>query len=72
MERLEFHLLFCWFVGLSADEPAWDASTFSKNRERLLAGRIAAKFFDAVNSNCRVKSLLSTPHFSVDGTLIEA
>ena len=72
MERLEFDLLFRWFVGLSADEPAWDASTFSKNRERLLAGRIAAKFFAAVIDNRRVKHLLSTQHFSVDGTLIEA
>src|ERR1700757_243416 len=70
MERLEFDLLFRWFVGLSADEPAWDASTFSKNRERLLAGEIAAKFFGAVINNCRVKRLLSTQHFSVDGTLI--
>src|SRR6516165_8670763 len=48
MERLEFDLLFRWFVGLTADEPAWDASTFSKNRERLLGGQIAAKFFAAV------------------------
>jgi transposase len=72
MERLEFDLLFRWFVGLSADEPAWDASTFSKNRERLLAGQIAAKFFDAILNNRRVKHLLSTQHFSVDGTLIEA
>lgn len=72
MERLEFDLLFRWFVGLSADEPAWDASTFSKNRDRLLAGQIAAKFFAAVITNRRVKHLLSTQHFSVDGTLIEA
>jgi hypothetical protein len=57
---------------LSADEPAWDASTFSKNRDRLLAGRIAAKFFDAVINNHRVKRVLSTHDFSVDGTLIEA
>ena len=48
MERREFDLLFRWFVGLTADEPAWDASTFSKNRERLLGGQIAAKFFAAV------------------------
>jgi transposase len=72
MERLEFDLLFRWFVGLGADEPAWDASTFSKNRDRLLAGEIAAKFFAAVMGNARVKDLLSTQHFSVDGTLIDA
>lgn len=72
MERLEFDLLFRWFVGLSADEPAWDASTFSKNRERLLEGEIAAKFLAAVLAAPRVKRLLSTQHFSVDGTLIEA
>lgn len=72
MERLEFDLLFRWFVGLSADEPAWDASTFSKNRERLLAGQIAAQFLYAVINSRRVKRLLSTQHFSVDGTLIEA
>jgi transposase len=57
MERLEFDLLFRWFVGLTADEPAWDASTFSKNRERLLGGQIAAKFFAAVLDNPRVKCL---------------
>ena len=72
MERLEFDLLFRWFVGLDGDEPAWDASTFSKNRDRLLAGEIASKFFAAVMGNTRIKHLLSTQHFSVDGTLIDA
>lgn len=72
MERLEFDLLFRWFVGLSSDEPAWDASSFSKNRERLLEGEIASKFLLAVLANHRVKRLLSNDHFSVDGTLIEA
>lgn len=72
MERLAFDLLFRWFVGLGADEPAWDASTFSKNRDRLLEGDIAAKFLTAVLSLRRVKRLLSREHFSVDGTLIEA
>ena len=72
MERLEFDLLFRWFVGLSADEPAWDHSTFSKNRDRLLDGEIAAKFLAAVLAQPRVKRLLSTQHFSADGTLIEA
>jgi transposase len=72
MERLEFDLLFRWFVGLSADEPAWDHSTFSKNRDRLLDGEVAAKFLAAVLTRPRVKRLLSSQHFSVDGTLIEA
>jgi len=72
MERLEFDLLFRWFVGLSADEPVWDHSTFSKNRDRLLEGEIAAKFLAAVLARPRVKRLLSSQHFSVDGTLIEA
>lgn len=72
MERLEFDLLFRWFVGLSADEPAWDPSSFSKNRERLLEGTITAKFLSAVLSNPKVKPLLSRQHFTVDGTLIEA
>ena len=72
MERLEFDLLFRWFVGLGADEPAWDHSTFSKNRDRLLEGEIAARFLAAVLAQPRVKRLISTDHFSVDGTLIEA
>jgi len=72
MERLEFDLLFRWFVGLGVDEPVWDHSTFSKNRDRLLDGDIAARFLSAVLAQPRVKRLLSTEHFSVDGTLIEA
>ena len=72
MERLEFDLLFRWFVGLSADEPAWDHSTFSKNRDRLLDGEVAAKFLAAVLNRPKVKRLLSSQHFSADGTLIEA
>jgi transposase len=72
MERLEFDLLFRWFVGLGVDDPAWDHSSFSKNRDRLLAGEIAAKFLAAVLAQPRVKRLLSGDHFSVDGTLIEA
>ena len=72
MERLEFDLLFRWFVGIGVDDEAWDHSTFSKNRERLLEGDIAAKLLSAVLSQPRVKRLLSTDHFSVDGTLIEA
>src|ERR1700726_1987065 len=72
MERLEFDLLFRWFVGIGVDEPVWDHSTFSKNRDRLLDGEIAAKFFSAVLAQPRVKRLLSSDHFPVDGTLIEA
>ena len=72
MERLEFDLLFRWFVGLGVDEPVWDHSSFSKNRDRLLDGDIAAKFLAAVLAQPRVKRLLSSEHFSVDGTLIEA
>jgi transposase len=72
MERLEYDLLFRWFVGIGVDAAAWDHSTFSKNRDRLLAGDIAAKFLAAVLAEPRVKRLLSTDHFSVDGTLIEA
>src|SRR4051812_38416214 len=72
MERLEYDLLFRWFVGLGIDDAAWDHSTFSKNRDRLLDGDIAAKFLAAVLAQPKVKKLLSTDHFSVDGTLIEA
>ena len=72
MERLEFDLLFRWFVGLGLDDPIWDHSTFSKNRDRLLDGDVAAKFLSAVLARPRVKRLLSSDHFSVDGTLIEA
>src|SRR5579863_6924035 len=72
MERIEFDLLFRWFVGLGIDDPVWDHSSFSKNRDRLLEGEIAAKFLTAVLSQPRVKRLLSSEHFSVDGTLIQA
>jgi hypothetical protein len=72
MERLEYDLLFRWFVGIGVDDAAWDHSTFSKNRDRLLEGDIAAKFLAAVLAQSQVKKLLSTDHFSVDGTLIEA
>jgi transposase len=72
MERIEFDLLFRWFVGIGVDDPVWDHSSFSKNRDRLLEGAIAAKFLAAVLSQPRVRQLLSSEHFSVDGTLIEA
>ena len=70
MERLEFDLLFRWFVGIGVDDAAWDHSVFSKNRERLMEGDIAAKLLSAVLTHPRVKRLLSTDHFSVDGTSI--
>src|SRR5258708_26722462 len=72
MERLEFDLLFRWFVGLGMDDPVWDHSTFSKNRDRLLDGEIAAKFLSAVLAQPRIKRLLSSDHFSVDGPSIQA
>lgn len=72
MERLEYDLLFRWFVGIGVDDQAWDHSAFSMNRDRLLDGDIAAKFLNAILAQQQVKKLLSTDHFSVDGTLIEA
>ena len=72
MERIEFDLLFRWFVGLGVDDPVWDATSFTHNRDRLLSGAIAAKFLTALLSHPQVKRLLSSEHFSVDGTLIEA
>jgi transposase len=72
MEQLDYNLLFRWFVGLSTDDPVWDATVFGKNRDRLLEGDIAAKFFASVLNLPQVRSLLSSEHFSVDGTLIEA
>lgn len=72
MERRNFDLSFRWFVGLGIDDPVWDASTFSKNRERLLDGEIAARFLSAILARPQLKRLLSSRHFSVDGTLIEA
>ena len=72
MEQLDYNLLFRWFVGLEMDDPVWDATVFSKNRERLLAGDVAEAFFQAVVAKAREAGLLSDEHFTVDGTLIEA
>jgi transposase len=72
MEQLDYNLLFRWFAGLSLDAPVWDATVFTKNRDRLLKGDVAAKFMGAVLGQERVTKLLSNDHFSVDGTLIEA
>ena len=72
MEQLDYNRLFRWFVGLEMDDPVWDHSVFTKNRERLLAGDIAQAFFERVLAQARQAHLLSTEHFTVDGTLIEA
>ncbi len=72
MEQIDYNLLFRWFVGLGIDDPVWDHSTFSKNRDRLLDADVAAKFLEAVLRHAQVKRFLSDDHFSVDGTLIEA
>jgi IS5 family transposase len=72
VERIDFDLLFRWFVGLGMDDPVWDATSFTKNRDRLLAGEVASRFLAAVLSQPKVKALLSDEHFSVDGTLLEA
>jgi transposase len=72
MEQLQYNLLFRWFVGLSMDDPVWDATTFTKNRDRLLDGDIAKAFFQEVLGEARAARLLSDDHFTVDGTLLEA
>jgi transposase len=72
MERLDFDLLFRWFVGLGIDDAVWDHSTFSKNRDRLLGGDVAAEFLATLLDRPDVQRLLSTEHFSVDGTMIQA
>lgn len=72
MEQLDYNLLFRWFVGLTPDEPVWDPTTFTKNRDRLLEGDVARQFFAQVVGQARGKGLTSSEHFTVDGTLIEA
>ena len=72
MEQLDYNLLYRWFVGLHMDDPMWDVTVFTKNRERLLQGNIAQAFFQKVLEQARAQSLLSEEHFTVDGTLIEA
>jgi transposase len=72
MEQLDYNLLYRWFVGLNPDEPVWDHSTFSKNRDRLLAGHIAEAFLQGVLQAANARRLLSHEHFTVDGTLLEA
>jgi transposase len=72
MEQLDYNLLYRWFVGLRMDDPVWAPTVFSKNRERLLAGDIATAFFAQILAQAKARDLLSTEHFTVDGTLIEA
>jgi len=72
MEQLEYNLLFRWFVGLSANEPVWHPTVFTKNRDRLLEGAVAEEFFTLVVNQARRKRLLSDEHFTVDGTWVEA
>jgi len=72
MEQLEYNLLFRWFVGLNMDEPVWDVTVFTKNRERLLKADIAKKFFELVLKQAQALDLMSDEHFTVDGTLLEA
>src|ERR1700747_989786 len=72
MEQLDYNLLYRWFVGLSPDDPVWDPTTFTKNRDRLQQGDVLQKFMSKLLNHPQVKPLLSDEHFSVDGTLIEA
>ena len=72
MEQLDYNLLYRWFVGLAPDDPVWDPTTFTKNRERLQNGEVFTKFMTSLLNHPQVKPLLSDEHFSVDGTLIEA
>jgi transposase len=72
MEEMDYNLLFRWFVGLNADEGVWDATTFTKNRDRLLEADVAKEFLAVVVEQARVKGLISDEHFTVDGTLVEA
>ena len=72
MEQLDYNLLFRWFVGLGIDDPVWDHSTYSKNRDRLLNADVAKTFLAAILAHAKVAPLLSDEHFTVDGTLIQA
>jgi transposase len=72
MEELDYSVLYRWFVGLSMDDPVWDTTTFTKNRDRLLRGDVADAFFAEVLAAIQAEGLLSDEHFTVDGTLLEA
>jgi transposase len=72
IEQLDYNILFRWFVGLSMDDPIWHATSFTKNRDRLLKGDIAQAFFERVRAIAEMNELMSSDHFTVDGTLLEA
>src|SRR5712691_4927320 len=72
MEQLDYNLLYRWFVGLNADDPVWDVTVFTKNRERLMAGDVSQRLLEAVLRQAGEHDLLSEEHFTVDGTLIQA
>ena len=72
MEEIDYSILFRWFIGLSLDEPIWSPTSFSKNRDRLLDGDVAAAFFDAVRAQAEAAGLMSDEHFTVDSTMLEA
>lgn len=72
VEELDYNILYRWFVGLTLDDPVWDATTFTKNRDRLLDGDVADAFFAEVLAAIKAEGLLSDEHFTVDGTLLEA
>ena len=72
MEEMDYNLLFRWFVGLNADDDVWDATVFTKNRDRLLEADVAQEFLARVVEQARAKGLTSDEHFTVDGTLLEA
>ncbi len=71
-ERIDYDLMFRWFVGLGMDDPMWNHSTFSKNRDRLMASQIDELLFEAIKKQAYAKQRLSRDHFTVDGTLLEA
>jgi transposase len=72
MEHLDYNILYRWFVGLGLDDPVWDATTFTKNRDRLFRGEIDRAFFDEILAEAQHRGFLSNEHFTVDGTLLEA
>src|SRR5256712_11821405 len=72
MEELNYNMLFRWFVGLNMDDRVWDATTFTKNRERLLRGDLAQRFLEEIVAEARSRGLTSDEHFSVDGTMVQA
>ena len=72
MEEMDYNILFRWFVGLNLDDPVWDATVFTKNRDRLLEAEVAKEFLARVVGQARAKGWTSDEHFSVDGTLLEA